>query len=104
MAPHPLDPLSADEITLTSDVCKQHFKALHPGADVGAVIFNAVSLEEPPKAALLAGAPPRKGFALMQPPASIYSENEAYAIIEAVVDLETKAVDSWKLVRACARD
>lgn len=101
---HPLDPLSADEVTLTADICKQHFKSLHPGADVGALLFNAVSLQEPPKKALVAfttgaaGAPPRQGFALMQPPASVYSENEPYAIVEAVVDLGSKAVESWTLV------
>lgn len=102
---HPLDPLTAAEITETAAVCKQHFKSLNPGADVEALLFNAVSLEEPSKPALLAfsngkaAAPPRKGFALMQPAASVYSENEAYAIIEAVVDLAAKKVESWKLVR-----
>lgn len=104
MAQHPLDPLSADEVTLTAEVCKGHFESRHPGAEPGDVLFNAVSLQEPTKKELVAfttgaaGAPPRKGFALMQPPASIYSENEPYAIIEAVVDLGSKAVESWTLV------
>lgn len=108
--PHPLDPLSAAEITLASAICKQRFKSLHPGADVGALLFQAVSLQEPPKPELLAftngkaAAPPaRKGFVLMQPPASVYAANEPYAIIEAVVDLGTEQADSWKLVRSKVR-
>ena len=85
-AQHPLDPLSAEEITAAVAILRAAGR-LGPRAR-----FVTVELQEPPKAAVLAyrpAAPPaREAFAIVLDRA----DGRAY---EAVVDLTAKAVRSW---------
>ncbi len=100
---HPLDPLSADEVTVTRDLLLAAYKGKFPSA-ASPPIFNLVTLEEAPKAELLAfdagtgPVPARKGFAILQPPRAAFAENETYAVVEAVVNLTSQEVEQWKLV------
>lgn len=101
---HPLDPLSSEEMLAASDLIRAAFKSKHPGAPLEALIFNVVTLDEPKKPELLAfdagkgPLPARKSFAVLQPPLSVYGENETYAIVEVIVNLDSKEVEQWKLV------
>jgi primary-amine oxidase len=85
-APHPLTPLSADEIRAAVRILRAspHFP---PGAQ-----FSVLTLDEPPKAQVLAKAAlPRRAFAV------IY-DHAADHTVEAIANLNTGAVDSWKEV------
>jgi hypothetical protein len=70
---HPLDPLTADEVTAAAGACKEKAASL----SLPALRFNAITLREPAKRALLAwqkagspedGAPPREAFCVLQTP------------------------------------
>jgi len=101
---HPLDPLSGDEMLAASELIRAAFKGKHPGAPLEALIFNVVTLDEPSKSELLAfdagkgPLPARKSFSILQPPLSVYGENERYAIVEVIVNLDSKEVEQWNLV------
>eukprot|EP00803_Ostreobium_quekettii_P010562 evm.model.scf_1177.3 EVM.evm.TU.scf_1177.3 scf_1177:31016-41785(+) len=92
---HPLDPLTASEISAASEACSQHAK----GTGVESLRFNVVTLQEPPKGKLLAyehgdgEAPPRQAFCILQIP---FEET----VFEAVVELGAAepSVISWKKV------
>lgn len=70
---HPLDPLTADEVAAAAGACKEKATSL----GLPALRFNAITLREPAKRALLAwqkagspedGAPPREAFCVLQTP------------------------------------
>jgi len=90
---HPLDPLSGDEMLAASELIRATFKGKHPGAPLEALIFNVVTLDEPSKSELLAfdagkgPLPARKSFSILQPPLSVYGENETYAIVEYTIQI-----------------
>jgi primary-amine oxidase len=82
--PHPLTPLTADEIRAAARIFRAspHFPA---GAQ-----FSVLTLDEPPKEQVLAKAVlPRRAFAVIYHHASDHT-------IEAIANLTTGAIDSWK--------
>jgi len=84
-APHPLDPLSAEEIAAAAEIL-QGFELFPEGAS-----FATLVLQEPPKNEVLAFAGKafrREAFAVLYN----HKENRTF---EAVVDLRKKAVASW---------
>ena len=85
--PHPLDPLSKEEMTAVVTVLK------NAGKISAKTRFGKIHLQEPPKnqvmADLDAGRASRTGFALL------YNWENSVAS-EAVVDLERRTVVSWK--------
>ncbi|KXZ45138.1 hypothetical protein GPECTOR_58g587 [Gonium pectorale] len=100
LAGHPLDPLNSDEIREAAAICRAY--AEQQGVD--GLRFNVISLQEPPKAQLLAytkdpsaGAPPRRAFCILQLPGLA-------GVIEAVVQLgagkepSAQPVVSWDKV------
>src|SRR5258708_29992878 len=86
-APHPLDPLNADEIAQTVQLLKDNRKL------DGDSRFGIIQLHEPPKAQALSyrpGAPiPREALAVIYQQAA----NKTY---EVVVDLTNRRLTSWK--------
>jgi primary-amine oxidase len=83
-APHPLTPLTADEIRAAARI----FRA-SPRFPAGAQ-FSVLTLDEPPKEQVLAKASvPRRAFAV------IY-DHAADHTFEAIANLTTGAIDSWK--------
>ncbi len=89
IAPHPLDPLSKDELTNTAAVLKA------AGKVADSTRFVLIHLHEPPKEKVLAYRPgqtlPRQAFAVLYDWASNTTS-------EAVVDLREKKLLSWKNV------
>ncbi len=80
---HPLDPLSLAEAQRTCDILKA-------GGRLGPLCrFPVVQLQEPTKAALRAGTPPREAFAMVLDRAN----GDTF---EAVVNLDTGTVAQWK--------
>ncbi len=85
-APHPLAPLTADEIRQAARLFRD---SGHFPAGTG---FSLIALDEPPKEMVLAKAPlPRRAFAV------IY-DRKRNQTFEAIANLSTKAIDSWKLI------
>jgi len=83
-APHPLAPLSADEIRLAARIFRDS------GRVPGGARFSILSLEEPPKDAVLHGqAVPRRAFAVVYG----YQKNQTF---EGIADLASRRVDSWR--------
>jgi primary-amine oxidase len=83
-AMHPLTPLSADEIRATARI----FRA-SPRFPQGAQ-FSVLTLDEPPKAQVLANASlPRRAFAV------IYDRSGDHTF-EAIANLTSGVIDSWK--------
>ena len=83
-APHPLSPLTADEIHAAAHI----FRA-SPRFPANAQ-FSTLTLSEPPKAQVLAKAAiPRRAFAVIYDHAS----NQTF---EAIANLNTAAIESWK--------
>jgi primary-amine oxidase len=83
---HPLEPLSAEEVSAASSILKSE-KGLE-----GTARFVFVTLHEPPKAAVQAGeAVPREAFVVL------YERSER-ATYEAVVSLTDRRVVAWKHV------
>jgi primary-amine oxidase len=85
-APHPLAPLTADEIRAAANL----LRSSDPFPAGG--IFSLIALDEPPKEMVLAKtAVPRRAFAV------IYDRkrNQTW---EAIANLSTSAIDSWKLI------
>lgn len=83
-APHPLAPLTAGEIRAASKILRDSGR-LPRDAE-----FSALTLDEPPKDAVLRGASvPRRAFAV------IY-DRQANRTFEAVADLSAGRVASWK--------
>ncbi|RHZ45552.1 peroxisomal copper amine oxidase [Aspergillus thermomutatus] len=88
---HPLDPLSIDEITTAASLLRQH---AHPTT----LKFNCITLHEPPKGelvAFLAGTGPRPARRVF----SIVFKKGTPEVSEAIVNLTTKKVESWKNVK-----
>ncbi|WIA30543.1 hypothetical protein OEZ86_000626 [Tetradesmus obliquus] len=90
---HPLDPLSAEEISGVAAACK----SLAKQEGWGSLRFNVISLKEPAKADLLAfeaggPAPQRQGFAILQaPPSSV-----VYEVTLALQPGEEATVCAWQ--------
>jgi primary-amine oxidase len=83
-APHPLSPLTADEIRAATRIFRASSK-FPAGAQ-----FSILTLDEPPKAQVLAKANmPRRAFAV------IY-DHPGDRTFEAIANLTTGALDSWK--------
>ncbi|KAL5356932.1 copper amine oxidase [Aspergillus floccosus] len=88
--PHPLDPLSVDEITLSASLMREHFAS-------DRLKFNCITLHEPSKseyAAFRAGtlvSPDRRSFAII-----IQKTNE---VCEVVTNLTQRKVETCKTVR-----
>jgi primary-amine oxidase len=89
VAPHPLDPLSKEELAATAAVLKTAGKVAE------STRFVLIHLHEPPKAKVLAYRPghvlPRQAFAVLYDWASNTTS-------EAIVDLDGKKLVSWKNV------
>ncbi|GFF64641.1 copper amine oxidase [Aspergillus lentulus] len=86
-----LDPLSADEITTAATLLRQH---AHPTT----LKFNCITLHEPLKAelnAFLSGTGPRPARRAF----SIVLKKGTPEVSEAIVNLTTKKVESWKSVK-----
>ena len=84
--PHPLAPLSADEIRAATRIF--HASGKMPGE----ARFHFLELEEPPKDAVLHGLrPPRRAFAIVYDPTGNHT-------FEAVADLTSGQLVSWKAV------
>jgi primary-amine oxidase len=85
-APHPLAPLTADEIRAAARIFRSS-----PRFPAGAQ-FSILTLDEPPKDQVLANAAvPRRAFAV------IY-DHAADHTVEAIANLTTGAIDSWKQI------
>ncbi|XP_021955837.1 peroxisomal primary amine oxidase isoform X1 [Folsomia candida] len=92
----PLDPLTADEITSTSQII-ENYSAASRAEPTRRFIYNWITLKEPPKDVLLpfflsnkdppADVYPRKSF-------SVLIERSSGNVFEAVVNLKTKKVES----------
>jgi primary-amine oxidase len=87
IAPHPLDPLSKDELASTVAVLKD------AGKVADSTRFVLIHLHEPPKEKVIAYRPgqtlPRQAFAVLYDWASNTTS-------EAIIDLDTKKLLSWK--------
>jgi len=87
IAPHPLDPLSKEEIAATTTVLKD------AGKVADSTRFVLIHLHEPPKEKVLAYRPgkplPRQAFAVLYD----WAHNTTS---EAIVDLDAKKLLSWK--------
>lgn len=85
---HPLEPLTAEEITATTTILRRE-------RDLSATRVHSISLHEPPKAAVLAwpdSAPvEREAFCVLR-------DRARHATIEAVVSLTQGAIVSWREV------
>ncbi|KAF4159502.1 hypothetical protein CNMCM8927_006578 [Aspergillus lentulus] len=91
LSTHSLDPLSADEITTAATLLRQH---AHPTT----LKFNCITLHEPLKAelnAFLSGTGPRPARRAF----SIVLKKGTPEVSEAIVNLTTKKVESWKSVK-----
>lgn len=85
-APHPLAPLTADEIRAAARLFRSS-----PQFPAGGQ-FCVLTLDEPPKEQVLSKAAlPRRAFAV------IY-DHTADHTVEAIANLTTGAIDSWKLI------
>jgi len=83
-APHPLSPLTADEIRAATRIFRASPK--FPGG----AQFSVLTLDEPAKAQVLAKAAiPRRAFAVIYDHAGDHT-------VEAIANLSTHAIDSWK--------
>jgi len=80
-APHPLTPLSADEIRAATRIIRESHRVPNSAR------FTILTLDEPPKDAVLAGGnPPRRAFAVVYDAATDRT-------FEAVANLTTRTVD-----------
>ena len=85
-APHPLAPLTADEIRAAARILRTSPRFPTDGQ------FSVLTLDEPPKEQVLAKAGiPRRAFAV------IY-DHAADHTVEAIANLTTGAIDSWKRI------
>ena len=85
-APHPLTPLTADEIRQAARLIRDSGR-FPAGAE-----FSSLTLDEPAKEMVLAKASvPRRAFAV------IY-DRKRNQTFEAIANLSTNAIDSWKLI------
>src|ERR1022692_2989314 len=85
-APHPLAPLTADEIRAAANLLRSSNRFPAGG------IFSLIALDEPAKELVLAKtAVLRRAFAV------IY-DRKANQTFEAIANLSTSAIDSWKLI------
>jgi len=111
--PHPLDPLTGEEINLTSKIIRE--KLLESDSDLRAtlengenprVIFNSITLKEPEKSVLLPklldnnwnhnrttteDVIPRKSF-------SVLIEKGSGKVFEVVVNLTEEVIEKWKTI------
>src|SRR5713101_4712996 len=88
--PHPLDPLSREEIAATVSLLKSS------GKITPASRFPLLVLDEPRKDELSA-TPPRRAFAIV-------FERAANRTFEAVVDLRNRSIVSWKQIHGAPED
>src|SRR5262245_9230578 len=86
-ATHPLDPLSQEEVTAAVQVLKSAGK-LSP-----AMRFPNLTLNEPPKAEVLAFKP---GQQFRREAVSTLYDREKNQTFEGVIDLRTKKLASWR--------
>ncbi|HKE39035.1 MAG TPA: primary-amine oxidase [Casimicrobiaceae bacterium] len=84
---HPLDPLTAKEITLAADTLKA--QAAFPKD----ALFSTIALREPPKQEVLDFKP---GTAFRREALAIVMDRANNKVFEAVIDLEAGRVSSWK--------
>src|ERR1700731_3524488 len=85
-APNPLAPLTAAEMRTAASIVKSSGRA------PVTALFSMIALQEPPKDAVLKQTPvPRRAFATIYD----YRTNQTW---EAVVNLSTSQIDSWKLI------
>ena len=85
-AAHPLDSITADEITIAAAVCKASPKFVEGSA------FAVVSLNEPTKAQVLEGKPiAREAFVVLL-------DRDHNRTNEVIVDLGAKAIKTWKTI------
>lgn len=95
-AVHPLDPLTAEEITLAAEACKSHASAL---GILESLRFNTITLKEPTKAELLKfemdqnqmSVPLRAAFCILENPPKL-------GAIEVVVSLDRKKGQSCEVI------
>jgi primary-amine oxidase len=86
---HPLDPLTAAEIRTAVRVLRAH-------PDVPAqALFPVIALNEPPKSEVLAH---KAGTAFRREAAVVVFDRPAGRTVEAIVDLKTRAVTSFRLM------
>ncbi len=83
---HPLDPLSKDEIALSTQILKESGKITEASR------FATIELHEPPKAEVLTFKP---GMPFRREAFVVVYERTANKPFEAIVDLRNKAVISW---------
>ena len=84
---HPLDPLTAQEITLAADTLKA--QAAFPKD----ALFSTIALHEPPKQEVLDFKP---GSAFRREAFAIVMDRANNKVFEAVIDLKAGRVSSWK--------
>ena len=88
-ASHPLDALSADEITVAADTLRA-YEAFPQDA-----LFSTITLHEPPKQEVLDFKP---GVAFRRDAFAVVMDRPNNRVFEAIVDLKRKLVASWKEV------
>lgn len=86
---HPLDPLSEDEIKLTSKLLKDEKKATRRA------IYTYIGLKEPKKQDVLDY---KQGDPFERKAKAVFFEQATYETVEAIVDLKHKTVESRKVV------
>jgi len=86
---HPLDPLTADEITIAADALRAY--AAFPKD----ALFSTIVLHEPPKQEVLAFKP---GAAFRRDAFAIVMDRTNNRVFEAIVDLKATQIASWKEV------
>ncbi len=87
--PHPLDPLSVDELSAAERLVRGHARFS------GAMRFTSTELREPAKHAVLAW---RLGAAVVRVARTVLLDTGTGAVIEVVIDLNRGAVASWEAV------
>ena len=87
--PHPLDPLTATEIRAVVQIVRKH-PDVPPHA-----LFPVVALNEPPKAEVLTY---KAGASFRREAAVVVFDRPAGRTVEAIVDLRTRTISSFKLI------
>jgi primary-amine oxidase len=85
-SPHPLDPLTEDEIKATAELLKAEGKSTHY------MVYSFIGLQEPPKDAVLAF---KEGDPIVRRVKTVCYDTKNNATIEGVVNLTSKKIESW---------
>jgi len=102
-AAHPLDPLTAGEVAAAAAACRSQAAA----AGITSLRFNAITLNEPPKRALVeferhgGPKPPRQAFCVLQ---AMQASPPSMQVYEATIGLPAggePSVDGWVKARVC---